>query len=298
LFFLNDSLSSSFLLNSSPLLGLGLLSFMVIQESVLTRRFSRAFDRGEALQDELFRANEKLEEENGLYRETQSRLESALSEKELLLREVHHRVKNSLQIVSSTLALQAHRSKDSASLAAYDSIRDRLRAISLVHEKLYALDSGDLVDLGAYTGDLVAEIASGYDPKGERVRLFVEADPVEVHMQVCVDFGLVLAELLTNAFKYAVLPRDGGRVAVFLKTEGQGLVLRVEDDGPGFPNGFDPETSSNLGLQIARGIVKKYKGGLALLPGAGGRIEARFSSALKETPSLSSAKKRIVKNGE
>ena len=222
-FFLNDSLSSSFLLNSSPLLGLGLLAFMVIQESVLTRRFSRAFDRGEALQEELFRANEKLEEENGLYRETQSRLESTLSEKELLLREVHHRVKNSLQIVSSTLALQAHRSKDPASLAAYDSIRDRLRAISLVHEKLYALDSGDLVDLGAYTGDLVAEIASGYDPKGERVRLVVEADPVEVHMQVCVDFGLVLAELLTNAFKYAVLdPRDGGRVAVSPQDRGRG----------------------------------------------------------------------------
>jgi two-component sensor histidine kinase len=282
LFFVNDSLASSFILSSSPLLGFGLLAFMVIQEFVLSRRFSVALDRSEALHGELSKANDRLEEENERYRVAQERLEAALAEKELLLREVHHRVKNSLQVVSSTLALQAHRAADPATVAAYASVRDRLRAISLVHEKLYSVDAGDSLDLGDYTRDLAAELFRGYDPRGERAEVSVAAEAGDARMQFCVDFGLVLSEFIANAFKYALSPGRKGHISVALGREGPGVRLRVEDDGPGFPAGMEPESVPSLGLQIAAGIAKKYGGGISLLPGPGGRIEARFPTAFAE----------------
>jgi two-component sensor histidine kinase len=274
--FVNDGLFASFLINTSNWLGFGLIAFMMIQSGVLTRRFSLAFDRGEALQEELAIANGMLAEENGRYRESQSRLVEALAEKDMLLREVHHRVKNSLQIVSSSLTLQAHRTADPAALEIYSSVRNRIRAISLVHEKLYCLESAEHMDLGGYLRDLVAQLTGGYDSRTGKVELELVTDRVEANVDVCVDFGLLVTELVANSYKHAILPQGGGRLGLGLRREVEGLTLRVEDDGPGFPAEFAPSTTQSLGFQVVSGLARKYKGRVVVMPGPGGIVEIRF----------------------
>lgn len=280
--FVNDSLFSSFLVNTSNWLGFGLIAFMVLQSGVLTRRFSLAFDRGEALQEELALANSRLAEENELYRKAETRLKAALEEKDMLLREVHHRVKNSLQIVSSGLALQAHRSEDPLALEIYSSVRNRIRAISLVHEKLYGLDSAEHMDLGGYIRELVLQLSGGYDSRTGRVDLAIEADHVEAHMDVCVDFGLLVTELVANAYKHAILPRGGGLLGISLKREGETIVFRVEDEGPSFPLDFKPQGTHSLGFKIITSLARKYKGSLSLPRGSGAVVEIRFPRAALE----------------
>lgn len=275
----NDILYTSFGLPTGNLIGFGLLAFMLVQSGVLGLRFSAAFDRSEALQRELATLNGKLEEENRLYRRTQARLEETLAEKELLLREVHHRVKNSLQIVSSSLGLQSHRTRDPAVLEVYATARQRIRAISLVHEKLYGLRSAEFLDLGDYTRDLVEQLAGNFGDESRRVSLKVEAVSFLADVDDCVDFGLILTELVVNAVKHAGGADDEVGVTIVLGREGERLLLRLEDGGPGFPEGFDPATVKTLGFRIVSGLVRKHQGSLLVRPGPGGRIEIRLALA-------------------
>lgn len=47
------------------------------------------------------------------------------------------------------------------------------------------------------------------------------------------------------------------------------LLITVQDDGRGLPEGFDPQRAGNLGLQIVRTLVEGELGGsFDMLPGA------------------------------
>lgn len=275
---LNDVLYTSFIITTGNLIGLGFVAFTMVQSGILGKRFSKAFDRSESLQRELSSVNARLAEENELYRQTQEKLETALAEKDLLLREVHHRVKNSLQIVSSSLGLQAHRTKDPAVLEVYGMARNRIRAISLVHEKLYGLRSSEFLDIGEYARDLVGQLAGNFggdDDGGPSKSLQIEAEPGPFMVDVddCVDFGLILTELVVNAAKHSTPEGQPISIRLRLRSEGEMLRLCIEDGGPGFAEGFDPSSAKTLGFRILIGLVKKHRGSLAVLPGPGGHIE-------------------------
>ncbi|HUX39564.1 MAG TPA: histidine kinase dimerization/phosphoacceptor domain -containing protein [Rectinemataceae bacterium] len=273
----NDVLYTSFIITTGNMIGLGFVAFTMVQSGILGKRFSKAFDRSETLQRELASVNSRLAEENELYRDTQERLETALAEKDLLLREVHHRVKNSLQIVSSSLGLQAHRTSDPAVLEVYGMARHRIRAISLVHEKLYGLRSSEFLDIGEYARDLVGQLAGNFggDANGvsEALQIDIETSPLMVDVDDCVDFGLILTELVVNAVKHSTSEGQPISIRLRLRSEGAMLRLGIEDGGPGFAQGFNPSSAKTLGFRILTGLVKKHRGSLVVMPGPGGRIE-------------------------
>ena len=63
-------------------------------------------------------------------------LEKENAEKEILLKEVHHRVKNNLQIITSLLNLQTRHVSDPAVLDSIREIKDRIKSISMLHQRL------------------------------------------------------------------------------------------------------------------------------------------------------------------
>ena len=271
--FVNDSLYSAFVVRTGNFLGYALLAFIVIQAGVLAERFTAAFERSEALQEELALSNEKLEIENERYRVTQDQLEKALAEKDLLIREVHHRVKNSLQIVSSSLGLQAHRTSDPAALEVYSTARNRIRAISLVHEKLYGLESGEELDFGNYARDLCRQLAEGYGARLAEGGIKVVAGRVAVSVDDCVDLGLMLTELVANACKHGVAEGRGVSIELHISAQAGRIRIAVVDDGPGFPPGFDPEGTKGLGFRVIMSLATKHNGIVRILPGPGARVE-------------------------
>ena len=184
----------------------------------------------------------------------QRRLRDALADKEILFREVHHRVKNGLQVVSSIAGLEARRAAAPETAAILDSMRARIRAISLVHERLYSLEGGSLVDAGAYIRGLAGELSASLGPEGG---VSVEADPVMMSVESCVDIGLIFSELVANAAKHASPPGSAAPIRASLRAEGGSVHLRVEDGGAGFPEDFDPESASSLGMRIITALAKK-----------------------------------------
>jgi len=209
----------------------------------------------------------------GRYMIVQRRLREALNEKEILFREVHHRVKNGLQVVSSIAGLEAHRAALPETVAILENMRSRIRAISLVHERLYSIEGGSLVDAGAYIRGLAGELSASLGPEGG---VIVEAKPIMMSVEVCIDIGLMFSELVSNAVKHASPSGSAAPIRAILRSEGASVSLRVEDGGPGLPETFDPESSSTLGMRIISALAKKRDAEIAFGRAPGAFIDVRF----------------------
>jgi light-regulated signal transduction histidine kinase (bacteriophytochrome) len=156
--------------------------------------------------------------------------ELRLEQQEFLIREVNHRVQNSLTLVSSFLGLQARQAEPAARRELIEA-RRRVRAVSMVHSRLYRSEASSTIDLARYFSDLIDDLGAsmGVDWSAQ---LAHDLTPVNVEAGRAVTLGLVLTELIINAQKYAY---DGGPGPIRIGLDEAGGVLRlvVEDSGKG-----------------------------------------------------------------
>ena len=195
-------------------------------------------------------------------------MKQSLQEKEILLKEVHHRVKNNLQVISSILNLQSALLTDPQARAAIRECQHRIKSMALVHEKLYR--AGDLarIDLAGYLSSLAKSIFLEHQVNSDRIKLHLEIEPVDLDLNVAVPLGLILNELITNAFIHAFPEGREGNIWVSFKKRPDGLVeLRVKDDGVGFPSDVDFKKSESLGLVIINTLVEQIEGQLEMKRG-------------------------------
>jgi two-component sensor histidine kinase len=203
-------------------------------------------------------------------------LSAALAAKEVLLQEVHHRVKNNLQIISSLLNLEAESLPEAAQRALEESQR-RIRSMALVHEQLYGGKHPGELDFAGYVRSLTNDLMNAYSNELERVRLRLELEPVFLGLGQAILCGLILNELVTNAFKYAFPGSRNGEVLVQLDYRQKNIVqMRVADNGVGLPPGFDWTQSHSLGLRIVALLTDQLSGTLRTDSGAGAAFTLTF----------------------
>lgn len=203
----------------------------------------------------------------------EERLRASLREKETLLREVHHRVKNNLQIIASLLYFQGNKLQDARGAAVINECRDRLRSMVLIHQKLY--QAGDLsrVDLADYTRTLVNELQASYATLCPHVITDVSVDPLRFPSETALPVGMLICELVTNAFKYAFPGARAGAITVALAGAADGrTTLTVADDGVGLPPGFEPGRAGAFGWQLVEGLARQLGAELTIGPAPGTRV--------------------------
>ncbi|MBC7110619.1 MAG: PAS domain S-box protein [Methanothermobacter sp.] len=206
---------------------------------------------------------------------TQSMLERSLAEKELLLKEIHHRVKNNLMIISSLLSLQSRQVKDRETMDLFRESENRTRSMALIHERLYRSEDLKNIDLAEYLGRLASEIFRSYSADS-RIRLNLEIDELKVDVETAVPLGLIVNELLTNAVKHA-FPDGEGTVTVSLRKRNGKVTLEVSDDGAGFPEDIDWESSPSLGLQLVRSLTEQIDGKVEMISEGGTTFRITFT---------------------
>ena len=208
------------------------------------------------------------------------RRDRLLISKDATIREIHHRVKNNLQTISSLLRLQARRlASPEAREALEESVR-RIGSIALVHDTL-AAGTGQEVDFAQIVRPLVRMVEEGLLSDEGQVRFVVQGDPGELRAEVATPLAVVLTELLQNAVQHGFPDEllEDGRVVVSMANDGTELVLRVQDNGVGLPEGFDLDHSS-LGLTIVRTLVTiDLRGSIAMRTDGGTAVELRVPVA-------------------
>jgi PAS domain S-box-containing protein len=212
---------------------------------------------------------------------TEEKLRSALAEKDALLREIHHRVKNNLSVIISLIGLQADDVQDHATLRKLEDLQHRARAMALVHESLYRSTSLAEVDFGSYLRTLAAQVSTAVCTDAT-VGVEVEATDVRLHIEQAIPCGLMVSELLTNAFKYAFPgPASVGQatprqVRVEMTAERGVFTLTVADNGVGLPPGLDWQHTRSLGLQVVRVLGTQIGARVEMLEGPGTRCRVTF----------------------
>jgi PAS domain S-box-containing protein len=197
----------------------------------------------------------------------------SLREKETLIKEIHHRVKNNLQIISSLLALQADNVAEASSRALLHESVARVRSMALIHQKLYIADDLANIDFGDYALSLTQELVSVLAPEA---RVEVDADPVELNVEMAVPFGLALNELATNALKHGRAADGSCVVMVALRRLPDGFSLSVSDRGPGLPPNLDIKRTTSLGLQLVRSLARQVRAELLVESRDGTQITLRL----------------------
>ncbi|SBT04163.1 putative sensory transduction histidine kinase [Candidatus Accumulibacter aalborgensis] len=197
----------------------------------------------------------------------QQRLEEALRQKTILLNEVHHRVKNNLQVITSLLNLQADHAADPRLRAILGETCGRVKAMALTHQLLYERKDFSRLDLGDYLDRLVHSIRATYRGTGDRIALRLALPPVGLHIDLdrAIPCGLLVNELVTNAFKHAFPGERCGEIMIELAPEGDDLFrLSIADDGVGLPAETELASRSSLGLQLVPLLVEQLHGVLAI----------------------------------
>jgi PAS domain S-box-containing protein len=214
-------------------------------------------------------------------KKAEDQLQASLREKEVLLREIHHRVKNNMQIISSLLSLQSRHIQDPGVLEVFKESQRRIRSMALIHERLYQSADLSRIEFSQYLDNLANRLLHSYQVDSDRVRLSLHSEEVFLNINTAIPCGLIVNELISNALKHAFPNGRKGEVAVELRRNESGeFLLRVSDDGVGFPKALDFRRTETLGMQIVVTLVDQIDGTIEM--GELGRTE--FLIRFKEIP--------------
>lgn len=207
-------------------------------------------------------------------RRDKERAEAAVREArdraELLLREVNHRVANSLTLVAALARLQTNAVTDPAAKEALEEMQARISAIAGIHRRLYTSQDVEAVELDAYLSGLVEELQLAMKASGRDHAIRLQAEPIRLATDKAVSLGVVVTELVTNAYKYAYPGGTQGEIRVQVMREGPDtLSLAVEDDGVGW-TGEGEAKGTGLGSRIIRAMASNLRSVLTYAPGRTG----------------------------
>jgi two-component sensor histidine kinase/putative methionine-R-sulfoxide reductase with GAF domain len=179
---------------------------------------------------------------------------ASLVVKSAMVREMHHRVKNNLQMIAMLLRLQLRDGREVSGREVLTETINRILSIAGVHEIL-AADGLRQVALHAMLERVAQTVRQTMARPGLVLEVKVSGDNPSLPSQQATSLALVVNELLQNAMEHAFEGRTHGRVTVALTAARDALRVEVQDDGVGLPEGFAPERSAGLGLEIVRTLV-------------------------------------------
>ena len=253
------------------------IEICIVMEALI---FSIALaDRIKQLQKDKELANEKLmhQQKNEQQRlelkvmEKTKNLNVALEEKELLLKELNHRVKNNMQMIVSLVRLQKDEISDEKLQNILQTVHNRINAMSHLHELLYKQET--ILHVNAY--DYFSLLMEEFEESSEQ--------EITIHFDIKTDLkidqamycGLILNELVTNAFKYA-FPDGKGSISILLEKENEQYHLRIKDDGIGYNQ---DKISNALGLVLVKTLaIQQLKGEIRIDSTQGVMVEIIWSA--------------------
>jgi two-component sensor histidine kinase len=191
----------------------------------------------------------------------EKRLKESLHEKDILLSEIHHRVKNNLALVSGLLELQGLHSADEKVQAVFAESCNRIKSLASIHESLYQTENLSFIRFDSYFESIFTEASKTYLTEAGHVELNASIDPIKLDLSQAIPCGLLVNEIISNAYKYAFKSAQKGQINVTAKEEEGCIKLMVRDNGCGLPP-LHEIGSGSFGMTLITSFVQQLKGKL------------------------------------
>ena len=199
-------------------------------------------------------------------------------QKENLLKEIHHRVKNNFAILVSLINMQMAQTKNPELLHSLTNLQLRIRTMALVHEMLYRSGDFEKISFPGYLRSLASVIAGTYNRRD--VVLSVEADEVVMDIEASIPLGLIVNEILSNAYKHAFPDNRAGKILLRFSMEPESGIntLTVQDDGIGMPSLSHLDQYTTMGLKVVQILCQQIEGKLMVDNNPGASFTITFQT--------------------
>lgn len=196
-------------------------------------------------------------------------------QKENLLKEIHHRVKNNFAILVSLINMQKDQTKVPEVIQSLTNLQLRIRTMALVHEMLYRSKDFEKISFTEYLRSLSSVITGTYDSRN--IQLHFDVEEIVMDIEAAIPLGLIVNEILSNAYKHAFPEKRSGNIWISLKFSDSSLFfLEIRDDGIGIPENVVFENCKTMGLQIVQILVKQIEGRVTLTNAPGATFAISF----------------------
>ncbi len=196
-------------------------------------------------------------------KKAEKELSTSLSEKSILLSEIHHRVKNNLQIITSLINLQLADISNEMVQETLESLQSRIQSMALVHEMLYSTESFSEIDFYDYLYQIVTTISATHNRTTNPIKVSVEGDNLHLDIERSTTCGLIVNELIINAFKHAFNNQEQTdcKININIEKKKSGkIILKVEDNGIGIFSTNESNDKSGMGTLLINALTDQLNG--------------------------------------
>ncbi len=208
----------------------------------------------------LERTAELTETNRQLQRQVEER-KQAEKNKEILLKEIHHRVKNNMQIILSLLKMQARQIGDDKLMKFCKDSQDRIFSMALVHEQLYQSKDLSSIDFKSYVEKLVRNLRASFDQSLQDIVIKIDIKDVYMDIDLAIPCGLIINELVSNAFKYAFTRDKKGILQIAMHPKEDMIELMIKDNGIGIPENYETKEIKTLGVKLVQNLTEHQLSG-------------------------------------
>jgi two-component sensor histidine kinase len=174
--------------------------------------------------------------------------------------EANHRIANNLSIISGLVQMRgAALGSEPREMSGHEvrlileEVGSRLEAVARLHRLLAKGRQEASVNVAEYLREIADGVVSSLSI-AEWTDLQFTSDPgCLVPARTALSLGLIAAELVTNAVRYAHPAGVVGQLKLACRRSlGGDITIEISDDGVGLPEGIDPMKNGHMGLQVVR----------------------------------------------
>ncbi|NGP88861.1 PAS domain S-box protein [Fodinibius halophilus] len=193
-------------------------------------------------------------------KKAEEKVKKSLKEKEVLLAEIHHRVKNNLAVITGLLELQAFNTTSEEATEVLTASQMRINSIALIHEKLYQNKNLSEISFDTYLQELTDVIVSSMKSEETDVSISIDADPIDFTISQAIPCGLILNELITNAYKHAFVNQEKGKININISNKDGQIYMTVKDNGIGISEEVSLDNPQSLGIKLIHTLSTQLEG--------------------------------------
>ena len=220
-------------------------AFLII--SYLLQQFIKLQQHSE---NELKIFNDNLEEQNNI-------ILTKSKDNETLIKEIHHRVKNNLQIIISLLRMQSNEMKTSEGEAEFKEAINRIMAMSLIHQRLYANKEISKIDLQSYIEELTNDLINTFSIYDNKIELIIDVKIIDINLNTIVPLGLLINELVSNSIKHGISESEQFEINIQIQKDSDTYRFNYSDTG----NWKEPcKEKSSFGLELIDILTEQMNG--------------------------------------